>query len=132
MIPEEQKDEIISAGISFMRSITNVYGSDIGLKLWEKIADSVDEDLKREIFIAMLTGEFNGNKLILTCPYTGSVHNKISIIKAIRTYDSRRLGLKEAKDLAEILESGKKITLEVDYKLQPTARVEFRKLGLVV
>ena len=54
-----EKASIVQSGISFMRSITEVYGSDEGMKLWDTIADTLDPQIKGHIFFAMITGEFN-------------------------------------------------------------------------
>ena len=59
MIPAEHKAEIIQSGMNFMRAITEVYGTDEGMKLWDTIASTLDPDIKGQIFFAMLTGEYN-------------------------------------------------------------------------
>ena len=101
MIPHEHKDEIISSGISFLRSITLAYGSETGMELWDTIATTLDPDVKGQIFFAMLTGE-SGNRITIR-DYDHASHggNKVTIIKAIREVTG--LGLKDAKDQADIL-----------------------------
>lgn len=107
MIPETHRTEIIQNGLAFMRSITEAYGTDEGMKLWETIADSVDPDIKAKIFFAMLTGEYI-NFITITGYAQGQ---KVPAIKAIRTVTG--LGLKEAKDICDSLEYGNKT-----YRLQ--------------
>ena len=60
MIPAEHKEDIIQSGINFMRVITEAYGTDEGMKLWDTIATTLDPDVKGQIFFAMLTGDYNG------------------------------------------------------------------------
>ena len=60
MIPAAYKEDIIQSGINFMRSITEAYGSDEGLRLRDTIASTLDPDVKGEIFFAMLTGDHCG------------------------------------------------------------------------
>jgi hypothetical protein len=45
MIPSEHKAEIITTGINFMRAITEAYGSDEGMRLWDTIATTLDSDI---------------------------------------------------------------------------------------
>ena len=99
MIPHEHKDEIISSGIAFMRSITLAFGADTGMELWDTIARTLDPDVKGAIFFSMLTGE-SGNRITIR-DYERNGNNKVAIIKAIRGCTG--LGLKEAKDLSDIL-----------------------------
>ena len=70
MIPEEHKAAIITSGISFLRSITEAYGSDEGMKLWDAIADTLDPSVKGEIFFAILRGEYQDHIIL-----KGVAHN---------------------------------------------------------
>ena len=101
MIPHEHKDEIISSGISFLRSITLAYGSETGMELWDTIATTLDPDIKGQIFFAMLTGESGSRITIRDYDHAPQGGNKVAIIKAIREVTG--LGLKDAKDQADIL-----------------------------
>jgi hypothetical protein len=100
MIPEDCRAEIVHTGISFMRSITEAYGAEEGQKLWDTIANTLDPDIKGQIFFAMLTGNFSHKVVLLGYTEGG----KIPAIKAIRTVTG--LGLKEAKDIADQLDYG--------------------------
>ena len=101
MIPHEHKDEIISSGISFLRSITLAYGSETGMELWDTIATTLDPDIKGAIFFSMLTGESGSRITIRDYDHASNGGNKVAIIKAIREVTG--LGLKDAKDQADIL-----------------------------
>ena len=127
MIPAEHKQEIIQSGINFMRTITDAYGTDEGMKLWDTIASVLDPDVKGQIFFSMLTGEFNGIITIHTC----SIHaNKVWRIKALRSVGG--YSLKEAKDLCDTLDNGKSIKLNVDPKTRNSALNELRNAGFNV
>lgn len=126
MIPVEHKEDIIQNGINFMRSITEAYGTDEGMKLWDVIASTLDPDVKGQIFFAMLTGDYNG--VVSITSFEGA--DRINRIKAIRTVTGH--GLKEAKDLSDLLDSGKKITLKVNPKQRLEALAELRAAGFHV
>jgi len=132
MLPESRKQELVGASIGFMQTIADIYGHEKGMELWGVIADTIDPDLKGEVFMAMLTGDYRLDKLHVRNPYMGSVNNKVSLIKCIRTYDRRRLTLKEAKDIADRLDDSGSELLQVDPKIRPTCSLELRKLGLIV
>lgn len=129
MIPADHKQDIIQSGINFMRSITEAYGTEEGMKLWDSIASTLDPDVKGQIFFAMLTGDFNG---VVTISSYAPGANKVAMIKAIRSVDIRRLGLKEAKDLSDKLSSGGSITLEIDFKIRNAVLNELRGAGFHV
>lgn len=97
--PAEHRYTIIQSGMDFLRSITEAYGSEEGMKLWDTIAGTLDPDVKGSIFFAMITGNHDE---FIRIPMQ-SVPSLITAIKAVRTVD-RSLGLKECKDLVESLE----------------------------
>lgn len=128
MIPNEYKQRVISSGIDFLRVITEAYGSDEGMKLWDTISSTLDPDLKGQIFCAMLTGEYNDH--IRITGVTNYGNNKIPIIKEIR--NSAGLGLKEAKDLSDLLFDGKTIEIRVDPEHRNAAIRNLRSFGCMV
>ncbi len=132
MIPEKHKQVLVDASIGFMQTVAEIYGAEKGQELWAAIADTIDPDLKGEVFMAMLTGNYRLDKLHVRNPFVSSVQNKVALIKCIRAYDRRRLGLKEAKDIADRLDNGGSEVLEVEPNIRPTLAVELRKLGMVV
>lgn len=127
MIPADRKDDVIQSGINFMRSITEAYGTDDGMKLWDTIASTLDPDVKGEIFFAMLTGEYNN--IISISSYQPGL-NRVGMIKAIRAVTG--LGLKEAKDLSDELTNGKVIKLSCDPKRRLQYLNELRSAGFNV
>ena len=94
-LPEEHKTAIISNGLHFVRAITDAYGADRGMALWEQIASVLDPNIKGEMFFAMLTGAYN-DQIKLRGVTNGGSSNAISCIKEIRQWTG--MGLKEAKD----------------------------------
>jgi hypothetical protein len=131
MIPEEHKQDIIQSGINFIRSVTEAYGSDEGMKLWETMADTLDPSIKGHIFFAMLTGEYNSVISI----HKSDMHNganKVSMIKALRIVDKRRLGLKEAKDMCDSLLVGNTIKVEVEPNTRNGVLLQLRSAGFCV
>ena len=103
MIPEEYKEDIISSGINFMNAITRAYGTEEGLKLYDKIMESVDPDIKGKIFFALIVGENNGSfRLKRINPFNDN--GKVERIRAVRQVSE--LSLKDAKELVEAVEFG--------------------------
>lgn len=98
MIPEQFKSQVIEEGIAFVRTITEAYGAEDGMKLWEQIAAVLDPDVKGEMFFAMITGT-PLHTITVTDVTAHSRNNKIEMIKTIRAVTG--WGLKEAKDAAD-------------------------------
>lgn len=123
----DQRRQLTDAGLMMLRAIGNVYGSDRALDMWNTIADTVDPALKLWTFEAMLLGRQECTLVITALP---QFCDKIAVIKAIRSWDRRQPGLKEAKDMMEALaERGQEITLEVNYQRIDSAAADFRRLG---
>lgn len=129
MIPAEYKEDIIQSGINFMRSITEAYGTDEGMKLWDTIATTLDPDVKGQIFFAMLTGDYNS---IISISGAQAGSDRVWRIKAIRSVTHPSLGLKEAKDLSDLLDAGKTIKLNINPKNRTQALSELRNAGFHV
>lgn len=127
MIPADHKQDVIQSGINFMRSITEAFGSDEGIKLWDTIADTLDPDIKGQIFFALLTGEYNG---IVTLTGSAAAANKVALIKAVRSVTG--MGLKEAKDVCDGLWEGKPQKLQINPKNRNNVLRELRDAGFYV
>ena len=128
----ELHGQLIGTSIAFMQVVAEIYGPERGMELWGTIADTIDPDLKGEIFMTLLSGNYHQDKVRIKNPHLGPVSNKIALIKCLREYDRRRLSLKEAKDIADRLESGSTEVVEVNPELRHIFVVELRKLGMVV
>lgn len=104
MIPIEHKDEVVQTGISFMRAITDAFGADEGMRLWDTIATTLDPDVKGAIFFTLLTGESSNRITVRGVSGNPGLPDKVQLIKSIRVVTG--LGLKEAKDHADVLMGG--------------------------
>lgn len=127
MIPAEHKQDIVQTGISFMRAITEAYGSDEGLKLWNTIADTLDPEIKGQILFAMLTGDFSGRVRIVSLSSGADI---ITAIRALR--NATNLSLKEAKDAVTALRDlGRPIVFEVNHQKRSQITSDLRAAGLI-
>lgn len=126
MISAEHKQSIINTGVDFIRAITECYGSEDGMKLWDQIAQTLDPSVKGDIFFAILCG--TGGK---TLHVSGIVPDRIAAIKAIR--EVTLLGLREAKDLHDDMQSGGKVRLDLHTDIDRNIAVyTLRRAGLTV
>lgn len=136
-LPEEHKTAIISNGLHFMRAITEAYGADKGMELWDTIASTLDPDVKGQIFFAMITGTYNDKVEIRGVTAMGQ-NNAVACIKAIRQYSG--LGLKEAKDVYDRLRNARsdpfgsphREYIKVKHEEYSTAVSGLRNAGLTV
>ena len=136
-LPEEHKTAIISNGLHFVRSITEAYGAEKGMELWEEIAGVLDPEVKGQLFFAMITGTYNDRIELRGMNSTGH-HNAVACIKEIRQWTG--LGLKESKDivdrlrtpLVEFNEKRKSEYLKVNHEDYSRAVSGLRQVGFVV
>ena len=126
-ISEENMDMIVSDSISFIRSITTVYGSEKGMELWGTIADTIDPAIKGKVFFALLTNSHE-DRITLSGYVAGT--NKINCIKIIRQYTG--MGLVESKNAYESTEFGQKVQIKVDPKQRRECIDELRLNGMIV
>ena len=127
-ISSDQMEAIIGDSIAFIRSITNVYGSEKGMELWETIADTIDPVIKGKVFFAILTGTHE-DRVTLSGAVSGT--NKIVCIKTIRQYTG--YGLVEAKNAYESASDyGQKVFLKINPKDRRAMIDELRQNGMIV
>lgn len=91
---QDTMEPVIRDGIRFLESLTRHYGQEEGLRIWEGIGEVVGQEVKGQIFFAMLTGEMSTRVGFLQG--TASQDYAVPCIKAIR--GATDMGLKEAKD----------------------------------
>lgn len=128
MIPEENREDVIQSGIIFMRSITEAFGSKEGLKLWDTIADTLDPDVKGQIFFAMVTGNFTG--AIRVTGVRQGYDDIVGMIKTIRSISG--WGLKESKDAIDALrQSGKHFSIDCQESHRAANVHALRVVGLI-
>ena len=109
-LDQRTKDELLTNSANLMRTITETWGPEKGMELWEKIADTLGQDLKGALFFSMITGSTMGD----VCLSKINPGVMIEIIKTIRTYSG--LGLKEAKDIYDFVRNGGTMNIAVTPK----------------
>jgi hypothetical protein len=132
MLSEEFKTAIITGGMQFMRTITEAYGAEKGMALWDTIASTLDPEVKCQIFFAMITGQYD-SKLHVSYNHVTPRQsvNAVAAIKAIRTVTG--CGPNEAKDMWDNMrDTGQRIVLTVNPDKLKTARTELINSGLTV
>ena len=128
MIPQDHSTAVISTGLHFLRAITEAYGSDQGMRLWETIADTLDPDIKGQIFFAMLTGTHNDTIVVRGVTLVNV--DKVKCVKEIRNWTG--LGLKEAMDAWNTVSGGGSVRLTVKAEEHHRAVVGLRNVGFTV
>lgn len=91
----EEKHQLIHDSLCLMRTLTELWGSDAGILLWEKISEAIGNDAKGEIFFGMVTGKYMPGVVVIN----SASNDFVGMIKAVR--NSTGVGLKEAKDLCD-------------------------------
>lgn len=103
-------DQVVYDGVKFLQSLTEHYGADKGLAVWEEMNKALGNEVKGRVFFAMMTGETSGRIRFTIDSAPGSYNpNAVACIKAIRT--ATGFGLKEAKDLYD---NSRNKTVQVD------------------
>lgn len=125
----DQRDHLIQSSVMFMQTVSEIYGPEKGMELWSTIADTIDTNLKGEVFMAMLSGQYRSDRLFMRST-PNAINNRVAVIKCIREYDTRNLGLKDAKDIADLLVSGQAQVLEVSLDKRNAAAADLRYLGV--
>lgn len=120
----ELEDEVIFDGIRFMESLSRCYGAERAIEVWNCMGETLGQDIKQQVFFAMLTGE-TSNRMRVS---RGTCNSAVEAIRLIRR--ATGMGLKEAKDLWD-LTAVKTVTID---GVQRDTRSEFvrelRGLGM--
>ena len=124
MIPKEHETQIVQAGLGFIRAVTEAYGNEEGIKVWDSINQHLDPDIKGKVFFAMVTGHYND---VIKLTGTYDYRDKVKLIKCIRSWTG--VGLKEAKDIADALDNRQPQFIKVDPKYRNAAMSELREAG---
>lgn len=122
----ELEDEIIFDGIRFMESLSRCYGAERAIEVWNCMGETLGQDIKQQVFFAMLTGE-TSNRMRVS---RGTCTEAVAAIRAMRV--ATGMGLKEAKDLWD-LTAVKTVTIDgVQRDLRGEFVREIRRLGMRV
>lgn len=123
-IEDGARRRVVEDALQLMSTITETFGANDGLIIWEKVANVLGESAKADMFFAMVTQSTDGiNRTIRVDSYP--YDKKVVFIKLIREFTG--LGLKEAKDLSE---SGFPITFRVRADDLRKCREELRVHGI--
>jgi hypothetical protein len=127
----DNRQHVVSAGVEFLRSLAECYGSETAMTMWEGLGVHIDPEVRGEVFMAMLCG--TGSSRLRLRPaggYAVSV-DRISLIKTIRTWDRRRLSLKEAKDMSDVFGApNPDLLIEINMPDRGNAVRDFAKIGV--
>jgi hypothetical protein len=88
IITSSKEDAIVVSGIDFLKSITDTYGPEDGMKLWEQIASVLDPSIKGRIFFTLISGNYNTTHLTIKFP-SGFVWNDAQISTALKKFAVR-------------------------------------------
>lgn len=129
---EEQEIRVISHGIQLMKVMSEIHGPEKGIELWNIIGETLGDEAKGKIFFAMLKGAGSGSTITIKAVDHQAVQ-KIPLIKAIRTVDTRGLGLTEAKALSEdLIDRDLSVTLQIDGNSFFAAKRELLNAGCIL
>lgn len=121
-----EMDEVIFDGIRFMESIARHYGAERSIEVWNKMGEAFGDEVKGQVFFAMLTG-VSSDRIRIS---RGTCKEAVAVIKAIRL--ATGMGLKEAKDAWD-LTAIKTVTIDgVQRELRRDFIREIRSLGMQV
>lgn len=127
-VDAEATNAVVRDCLTLLRTITDVHGSEEGMKLWDTIADTLGPAIKGKVFFAMITGN-HGDSVTLVDRMDYS--NNVECIKLIRQYTG--LGLRESKQAYEKAgDRGATVTLTVDSKDRTNMISALRQYGMVV
>jgi ribosomal protein L7/L12 len=102
-LPSDASDRIVFGGIELMSAITDAFGAEEGLEVWNKMAEHIGQEFHQRVFMAMLSGQTSCHVRLIGKGVRDTGYF-IDLIKVIRNYTG--LGLKEAKDIADGINNG--------------------------
>ena len=93
----QRRQSVVDSSLSFIAAMTDVYGSEVGLEIWDRVSTTLGEEARSHIFFTMITGGSDFKRVCRVTDYPA--HQKVALIKIIRT--ATGMGLREAKELSE-------------------------------
>lgn len=120
-LTDTQKGVLISAALVFKNTIKEIFGEEYGEDVFNNASDSILPELKYEILKNAITHKYSlfivvagiNNNLPRNGRNSSWGYEKISSIKALRTYSKSKFGLKEAKDICDAIEQNVKTKVDV-------------------
>jgi ribosomal protein L7/L12 len=116
---------VITDGIRFLQSLTQHYGAERGMEVWEKLGEVMGPEIKGQVFFSMLTGETPTQVRIRA----GSCTEAVAAIKAIR--NATKMGLKEAKDVWDLSKTHEVLLKNVQREIRSEFVHTLRNLGMI-
>lgn len=111
MIPEDHRDNVISAASVFVQTITAAYGADAGIALWERISEVIDPEIRASVFMEMLAGAHTGGWRIKIPiqSFSGGrgLDRRVEFTRFVKDVDIRNLSLRGAVDISDDVASGR-------------------------
>lgn len=123
----EVKKSVVLAGVRFLQAITETYGGNEGVDLFEKLREALPEEVSDAIFAASLTGCRSEIKVYRN---QFMMDRFIECIREIRRASG--MGLKEAKEFVEYVRDYGPKTFDVDPDNYDEVFSVLRKSGLNV
>lgn len=110
----EQRENFVMSAIDFLQSLIEYQGRDVAMEVWEEMFERMPiiKDVKHEVLLKMLTGDIR--KIAMHLPAktkADGTYSKINAIKALR--EATGLGLKEAKDVMDKVDSDGKTIIDI-------------------
>lgn len=127
--PDYELERVIGDGIQFIASLTEYFGAEKGMEVWNSMGDAVGKSLKHKIFLAMMMGG-TSHSVSFRAGSAEGAGNAVPVIKCIRTYTG--FGLKEAKDHWDASKINAQIIKCSDAKVATEFRKDLRNLGCFV
>jgi hypothetical protein len=128
---KNSKTQLIRDSIQFMKSMSQHFGAEEGMRLWNSIAETLGSELKQEIFFSLLTGQ-SGPSIKLECQqgqHSIVDQQRVPLVKLIRSHAG--CDLKTGIDLMRKLSSGEPVDVIVDPHRRQAAMEDFRSFGLL-
>jgi ribosomal protein L7/L12 len=123
---DDMLNYVIIDGVRFLQSITQHYGTERGMAVWEKLGEAMGPEIKGQVFFALLTGEMPCQLRIRS----GTCSDAVGAIKAIR--HATNMGLKEAKDAWDLSKTQMVTLRDVHRSSRDNLIQTLRGLGMVV
>jgi hypothetical protein len=96
----EVPTELIHSGIMFLRDLSQYYGDERAMKLWEELRDGMGREVQNAILMTMLRGNYS-RQATVTMSVPREYTKFIEAIKNVR--QASGYGLKDAKDFVEMV-----------------------------
>lgn len=116
---------LVSTAIEFLRVAGHELGAEFGQEKVNAMLNAFDPELKAQVFMHLLVGEYSYALQIQTKP--GGYRSKIEAIKAIRSVTG--FGLKESKDITDAADAGQPIAVKGQWTSEQRRKLAIELAG---